>query len=229
MKPIMLVFAALVVGTGYSSAQVVSGPITNTANGHHYYLLSGTNWNAAEAQAVSLGGHLATIRSADENAWVYSTFQPYFGTEDFFIGLTDRGHEGSFTWVSGETNRYRNWAAGEPNNAGGNEDRVAMKAENGRWNDVPGTANGHHGIVEILRPQTNDLPRVTIRRVAGGGAVEISWVSRTNHLYQVLSAPALPTQSWSSFGPYLHGDGAETRVSDTTDHSRQFYVVHRVE
>jgi len=229
MKPILFVFAALLVGTNSSSAQIAAGPITNSNNGHHYYLLFGTNWNAAEAQAVSLGGHLATIRSADENAWIYSTFVPYFGTEDFFIGLTDRAQEGTFTWVSGETNRYRNWASGEPNNAGGNEDRVAMRAENGRWNDVPGTANGHHGIVEILRPQTNDLPRVTIRRVAASGAVEISWASRTNHLYQVLCAPALPTQSWSTFGAYLYGDGAEIRASGTTDQSQKFYVVHRVE
>lgn len=229
MKPIMLVFVALVMGTAYSSAQVVAGPITNSANGHHYYLLSGTNWNAAEALAASLGGHLATIRSEDENAWVYSTFQPYFGTEDFFIGLTDRGHEGSFTWVSGETNRYRNWAAGEPNNAGGNEDRVAMRAENGRWNDVPGTANGHHGIVEILRRKTNGIPAVTIKRVIGSSAVELSWLSETNQLYQVLCAPAMPARSWSSFGLYLYGDGAQIRVSDMIDQTQKFYSVQPVE
>ena len=42
-------------------ASPVVGPITNPANGHDYYLLEASTWTAAEAEAVSLGGHLVTI------------------------------------------------------------------------------------------------------------------------------------------------------------------------
>jgi hypothetical protein len=211
-----------------SRAQVVAGPITNGDNGHNYYLLAQTNWNAGEAQAIALGGHLATIRNADENAWVLLTFAPIFGNADLFIGLTDRAHEDTFVWISGETNSYRHWKSGEPNNAGGNEDRVAIDTTNGRWNDVPGTHNGHFCVVETLRRQTNGVPTVTIARPALP-TVEISWPSATGRLYQVLSAPSLTTENWSSFGPYLYGDGATLHVTDTIDQTRKFYRVDPVE
>src|SRR6476619_1362742 len=50
------------------------GPIVNPANGHTYYRLTQSNWSAAESQAISLGGHLATINDAAENDWVATTF-----------------------------------------------------------------------------------------------------------------------------------------------------------
>ncbi len=57
-----------------SHGGVIGGPVTNSANGHVYYLLAQTNWTAAEAEAVALGGHLVTINDAEENAWVHQTF-----------------------------------------------------------------------------------------------------------------------------------------------------------
>jgi len=56
---------------------VIAGPITNSANGHLYYLLSTTNWNAAETIAVSLGGHLATINDTNENTWIFNNIASY--------------------------------------------------------------------------------------------------------------------------------------------------------
>src|SRR6266853_2638017 len=58
---------------------VLAGPILNPVNGHSYYLLPKSTWSNAEAQAVRLGGHLATIRNAAEDHWVYSTFGSYGG------------------------------------------------------------------------------------------------------------------------------------------------------
>ncbi len=52
-------------------AGILAGPVINPANGHSYYLLSQNTWSYAEAEAVSLGGHLATIRNAEEDRWVY--------------------------------------------------------------------------------------------------------------------------------------------------------------
>src|SRR5258705_13475616 len=43
---------------------ILSGPLVNPANGHFYYLLSQNTWSNAEVEAVSHGGHLATIRNA---------------------------------------------------------------------------------------------------------------------------------------------------------------------
>ncbi|MBM3881633.1 MAG: C-type lectin domain-containing protein [Verrucomicrobia bacterium] len=76
-------------------SEVLYGPITNAANGHVYFLLSRTNWHAAEAEAVSLGGHLATIDHAAENAWVYQTFAAPNAFQ-LWLGLTDAAREGVF-------------------------------------------------------------------------------------------------------------------------------------
>src|SRR5262249_13112254 len=35
-----------------------------------------------------------------------------------WIGLTDQGRAGNWTWMTGEPFAYSNWAAGEPNNPG---------------------------------------------------------------------------------------------------------------
>ncbi|MGH7968358.1 MAG: lectin-like protein, partial [Limisphaerales bacterium] len=93
---------------------ILAGPIVNPANGHSYYLLTQSTWSNAEAQAVRLGGHLATIRNADEDRWVFTTFGGYGGA--LWIGLTDRQKAFQFTWASGEPVLYTNWGGGQPDN-----------------------------------------------------------------------------------------------------------------
>src|SRR4051812_48449020 len=56
--------AALLLAAINSQAAILTGPITNPANGHDYYLLSAGIWTASEAEAEDLGGTLATIRNA---------------------------------------------------------------------------------------------------------------------------------------------------------------------
>uniref|UniRef100_A0A182NPC9 C-type lectin domain-containing protein n=1 Tax=Anopheles dirus TaxID=7168 RepID=A0A182NPC9_9DIPT len=85
-----------------------------------------------------MGGHLASIESADENARVVDAIKAVGNiNKDWFIGGTDIGIEGRFVWIG--TNKeitsstYRNWNNGEPNNSGGNEDCTAMGT---KWNDI---------------------------------------------------------------------------------------------
>src|SRR5438874_186435 len=68
------------------------GPIVNPANGHTYYRLTQSNWADAESEAVSLGGHLATINDQAENDWVYATF--HTEPSGLWIGLNDAAAEG---------------------------------------------------------------------------------------------------------------------------------------
>ena len=58
-------------------AQIVAGPITNATTGHYYYLVGSAYWTNAQAQARNLGGHLAAINDAAENAWILETFGSY--------------------------------------------------------------------------------------------------------------------------------------------------------
>src|SRR5438093_420276 len=82
---------------GFSSP--LSPPIVNPANGHTYVLLDSATWTVSETEAVSLGGHLATIRNRAEQDWVFQTFGSYVGQNRLlWIGLNDAASEGQFVW-----------------------------------------------------------------------------------------------------------------------------------
>ena len=114
-------------------------------NGNQYQLTSANiPWAQAQAEAESLGGNLVSINDAAEQAWLQDTFG---GNEQLWTGLSDRINEGEFTWVSGQTFNYSNWALNEPNNFGQGEDFTVL-IPNGQWSDRSGNAN-LRGIIEI--------------------------------------------------------------------------------
>jgi Lectin C-type domain len=220
----LILFAAilLIISATPCRAQVLAGPIINPGNGHAYYLLDHTNATTLEAEAVTLGGHLATIRDTNENHWVSSTFIPLAGNMGVVIGLTDFENEGKFVWFSGETNGYRNWNAGEPSNSG-NEDYVTIRAQDEQWNDIAGA--DHYGVAEVLVRETNAVPLVVVQPVAGA-ALGLSWLTVTNQLYEVQSVTFLGGSNWASFGPYIYGDGNFFHLTDSTTNSvERFYRV----
>ncbi len=116
-----------------------------------YILSSAGTWEAAQAQARSLGGNLVTINDIAEESWLKQTF----GTNELWIGLTDKDSEGNFQWISGEKITYTNWAPTEPNNTsdfGSDADFVRMNYNDGSggldWGDFAN--NGVvQGIIEI--------------------------------------------------------------------------------
>lgn len=69
-------------------------------------------WTAARDAAAATGGHLVTLTTAAEDAFVRSLIDP----RDYWIGLTDEAVEGTFEWVTGEAFSFTNWQIGEPNN-----------------------------------------------------------------------------------------------------------------
>jgi hypothetical protein len=131
-------------------AGVIAGPVTNALNGHVYYLLTQNTWTASETEAVSLGGHLATIDDLNENYWVFSTFSTWGGIHRaLWIGLTDREHGGVFAWVSGMPVAFVSWMPGQPDNSGNNEHFVhfwePQVGADGLWNDSPDTTSVYTG------------------------------------------------------------------------------------
>jgi uncharacterized protein (TIGR02145 family) len=75
-------------------------------------------WNQAKANAESLGGHLGTFATVQENNAILSELS----NEAFWIGLFQpEGSEepsGSWGWVTSEVLAFTNWSAGEPNDNG---------------------------------------------------------------------------------------------------------------
>ncbi len=113
---------------------------TGEFNGHSYCVFNLSagwdgEWAAAKRYCESVGGHLATITSKEENEYVYQ-FMKDSGYNDAFFGFTDEEEEGVWKWVTSEPVSYTNWKEGEPNNDVGGED-YAMFYHNyaDKWND----------------------------------------------------------------------------------------------
>jgi hypothetical protein len=118
----------------------ISPALSNSANGHFYVLLSPATWTWSERAATALGGDLTSIANQAEQDWVYHTFSSFYGTNRYlWIGFNDVATEGQFVWSSGEPVTFADWAPGEPNNYGGNEDFAAIYPPShpsaSLWND----------------------------------------------------------------------------------------------
>lgn len=119
-------------------------------NGHHYYFFDlYLTWDEAEAYCESLGGHLVTITSQEEQEAVFNYLVSAVGDEsNVLIGLSDADNEGDWsTWVTGEPVTYTNWGRGEPDNWGGvqhyglmtlgyvGSDYASFSLSPGQWDD----------------------------------------------------------------------------------------------
>ena len=109
-----------------------------SGNSHIYefvYAPNGISWSQANiaAQAKTLNGvsgYLATVTSAQEDAFVYQTLLEKQGgfngsgySNSTFLGASDAQMEGQWQWTSGPeagqalSATYTNWAVGQPDNA----------------------------------------------------------------------------------------------------------------
>jgi hypothetical protein len=140
---------------------VYAGPVqwqvSAGGNGHWYEAVlvsDGLTWSRASDSAVSSGGYLVTLTSAQENDFVFELVRYnadfwYGGWGDGFGpwigGLQGSGSSepaGGWGWITGEPMSYTNWGPGEPNDGIGNEDRLCLFGKNqligSYWDDTPG-------------------------------------------------------------------------------------------
>ncbi|OEU65057.1 MAG: hypothetical protein BA863_04170 [Desulfovibrio sp. S3730MH75] len=130
---LMLVFAAS-----------PSSATTYSFGGSDYWVVraSGMNWDSAKVLAEAAGGHLATITSAAENAYVQ---QNVLGSRrgEYWLGgfqTSDPGGTGpaaNWEWVTGEAWSFTDWQPGEPNNYRGRDEmHLGIWSRNDwKWND----------------------------------------------------------------------------------------------
>lgn len=105
-----------------------------SGNGHFYKMTTWQMpWHEGERYGLRNQGHLATIRSQEEEAWLSNRFSV---RTNIWIGLTDEREEGNWQWSSGEMSEFRNWNSGEPNGKT-NENYCAFRwGSNRGWNDA---------------------------------------------------------------------------------------------
>jgi len=137
-----------------------TGFFYNGTNGHFYRpISSGTTYTNARAAALNTSfkgqqGYLVTITSADEDQFIFNNVPQ----SNIWFALTDEVTEGRWVIDAGPergtviktsngqftgniVGQYNNWASGEPNDWGGNEDYAVTKWNGSQWNDL---GNGHN-------------------------------------------------------------------------------------
>ncbi|XP_068785673.1 low affinity immunoglobulin epsilon Fc receptor-like [Struthio camelus] len=92
--------------------------------------LGAAGWAQAQGACQEQGATLVSIGDHQEQAFVASLAPSH----DVWIGLHDRSTEGTFEWADGSPLAYQNWGWGQPDEAAGGQDCVAM-GPHGSWAD----------------------------------------------------------------------------------------------
>jgi alpha-tubulin suppressor-like RCC1 family protein/subtilisin-like proprotein convertase family protein len=195
-----------------------AGPFLDRATDHYYYMLGATDWLTSEQWAEDLGGHLATVDTADEQNWIFDTFAGYAGkSRNLWIGLTNlsgvSGIATNFVYSSGATNLYFNWLSTQPNDTCRDADYTFMfgntNTYRGLWTlasdfgvtcDDPTNTNVVYGVVEVTNQMTNGVQFwISVTTVPGAtnvittntGCLFANVVDSTNGSHWIYSAPGL--------------------------------------
>lgn len=111
-------------------------------DGHYYKIFNDSmTWQQANKRCRELGGHLVTITTKGEQAFVQSILFMR-GTKNFYWTAGFRIEGNNWGWLTREEFSYTNWGKGEPNNDLGNEFIIAV-SKSGAWLDCPAEGVDH--------------------------------------------------------------------------------------
>lgn len=100
-------------------------------------------WEEAKEFCENLGGHLVTVTSAGEQAFLESLLPDPCTKRQYWLGASLEN--GAWRWVTGETFEYTNWDINRPDHQNGGEfaeifncsgDDGAYPATRYKWNDI---------------------------------------------------------------------------------------------
>ena len=156
----------------------VAEPVTAATwseNGHQYgvILAPSISWDAAAAAAAELEGggwHLATITSEAEQQFIEGL--SLSGREFWLGGIQAAGSSAAsgWSWVTGESLGYLNWAPGEANDysGAGSEQHLAMWGQSRTWNDEGNRRNISGFLIERSAAPVPEPGTMMLVGLAGG-------------------------------------------------------------
>jgi len=111
--------------------------------GHHYMaVMKRVGWAEAVMECRKLGGHLATVESGGEGAFL----RRIVGSGRLWVGATDSRREGTWLWINGRSVPKGSaiWDSGEPD--GGKSSNCASMTSGG-MRDTPGAYSAVTGFI----------------------------------------------------------------------------------
>lgn len=110
---------------------------------HHYLFIAGKfSWQDAKRKCEEMGGHLVTIGSTEENAFVYRLSQG----KPCWIGLFYDGATSTRLWVTREPNVFQKWRRSQPEGSGDPYASIGWSGTD-EWDDFNADAGGHQNFV----------------------------------------------------------------------------------
>ena len=114
-------------------------------NGSYYKVFNDRLcWLDAELYCESLGGHLVTITSQEEQDFIESINWQ----KKWIGGYRHTGWDNTWYWITGEKWDYTNWGEGEPNNSSNvisNENKASVWPK--LWNDLNLNSTEQNGFI----------------------------------------------------------------------------------
>jgi len=139
-------FIAMAAGSVAALTAAQAAPTVWAENGHAYELITTTaTYDMASASAASMEyqgrqGHLVTITSQAEHDFVNNMIA--VNQTRYWLAMSDTQEEGTFRWIEGPEagqivdDIFEAWAAGEPNDLGGEDFAIGWWNGAGEWNDL---------------------------------------------------------------------------------------------
>ena len=141
--------APLVAASAVCEAAPVVFPASSGGTDHAYEVVldPSATYDAARSAAEALGGHLVSITSPAEQAFVEDLLvDSGVRSGSYWMGLERSGPGADFAWTTGEAFTFDNFANGEPNDYISSEDfgqiywsateADDMNDRKGKWNDA---------------------------------------------------------------------------------------------
>ena len=109
------------------------------AGGCYQFFAERLSWGAAEGRCVEWGGHLASVESFEEDAFLGSwpaMLGVAFGDgSGIWLGGTDAARDGDFRWSGDRPLSFVGWAPNQPDNGAGVDCVEKRNVGTGRWFD----------------------------------------------------------------------------------------------
>ncbi len=149
--------------------------IRSNFDGHIYAVYDyEASWSFCKSLCEDMGGHLVTINSAEECAFVNNLVKT--GAKDaYWVGATNynsraTNQDGAWQWITDEAFSYTNWKSGEPSasGTGGTRQHWAelRKSISYQWNNSTNTNKANKGFIIEIEPDYNS--EITARAMYNG-------------------------------------------------------------